>query len=416
MQSFTGKEYLKIDIANNFGLDKSTWNERIEWFDKHENELPELLNRAAEPALFFAGVQAWQAAKRGEATGYPISLDATASGMQILAALTGDRKAAELCNVVPVFRQRLDFSAEAEAERRDGYTVIYNAMLEVIGEKSKITRENTKQAIMTAMYGSKAVPKEVFGEGVLLQVFESTMQQVAPAAWELNEAFILMWDSEALINSWVLPDNFHVHVKVMDRVSETVHFLNKGYETFRNVNQAKEEGRSLGANTVHSIDGMIVREMVRRCNYDLDRVNEIYDYCQYLEDGGEVTVLFDDDYNAQMVRILWKHYEESGYLSARIIDHLNLHNLHLVNRYTIIELLDSLPEMPFEVLTVHDCFRCLPNYGDDLRKQYANQLMLIAKSNLLQFLLCQILKRNVTIGKLDETLWRDIANTEYALS
>ena len=266
------------------------------------------------------------------------------------------------------------------------------------------------------MYGSKAVPKEVFGEGVLLQVFESTMQQVAPAAWELNEAFILMWDSEALINSWVLPDNFHVHVKVMDRVSETVHFLNKGYDTFRTVNQAKEEGRSLGANTVHSIDGMIVREMVRRCNYDATKVGELRMYITYLDQGGELTVLFDDDYNADMVRTLWKHYEESGYLSARIIDHLNAHNLHLVRSETILELLDSLPEQPFEVLTVHDCFRCLPNYGNDLREQYSRQLMLIAKSNLLQFILCQILQRNVTIGKLDETLWQDIARTEYSLS
>lgn len=409
MQRFTGIQYLKIDIANNFGLDKATWRERIEWFDKHEARLPEMLAQAAEPALFFAGVQAWQATKRGEATGYPISLDATSSGLQILAALTGDRKAAELCNVVNV-------AGNYETARQDGYTVIYNAMLQVIGEKSKITRDDTKQAIMTALYGSKAVPKEVFGEGVLLQVFESTMQSLAPAAWELNEAFMLMWDSEALINSWTLPDNFHVHVKVMDRVSDTVHFMNKNYETFRTVNQAKESGRSLGANTVHSIDGMIVREMVRRCNYDAVKVADLRMYIEYLNEGYELDVVFDDDYNADMVRTLWKHYEESGYLSARIIDHLNVHNLHLVRRETISELLDSLPAKPFEVLTVHDCFRCLPNYGNDLRQQYARQLMLIAKSNLLQYLICQILKRNVTIGKLDETLWQDIADTEYALS
>lgn len=347
MQKFTGKEYLKIDIANNWGLDKATWNQRIEWFDKHEAQLPELVSRAAEPALFFAGMQAWHAQKRGEPTGYPISLDATSSGLQILAALTGDRKAAQLCNVVNVFKDN-------EPARCDGYTVIYGAMLEVIGEKSKITREDTKAAIMTALYGSEAVPKEVFGEGALLQVFKDTMQAMAPAAWELNETFILMWDPEALINSWVLPDNFHVHVKVMDRVSDTVHFLNKGYETFRTVNQAKEEGRSLGANTVHSIDGMIVREMVRRCNYDAIKVGELRMYITYLDQGGELTVMFDDDYNADMVRTLWKHYEESGYLSARIIDHLNAHNLHLVRRETILELLDSLPEKPFEVLTVHD--------------------------------------------------------------
>lgn len=409
MQLFTGTQYLKIDIANNYGLDKLTWNERIEWFDNHENCLLEMLPQAKDPALFYAGMLAWKDAKAGIPSGYPISLDATASGMQILAALTGDRSAAELCNVV-------NFTSNGAPERRDGYTVIYQAMLELVGESGKITREKTKDAIMTALYGSKAVPKEVFGEGVLLNIFESVMGKMAPAVWELNEAFIHMWDPNALINSWVLPDNFHVHIKVMSRVMETVHFMNAPYETFKNVNRPTEEGRSLGANTTHSIDGMIVREMARRCNYSPTRVQEIRDYIEYLNQGGELDVVFDDDENANMVRTLWAHYEESGYLSARIINHLNVHNLHLVRHETILELLDSLPEKPFEVIAVHDCFRCLPNYGNDLRKQYTLQLQLIAKSNLLQFVLSQILGRSLTIGKLDENLWQDIGQAEYALS
>ena len=33
MQIFTPKEYLKIDIANSYGLDTKTWDERISWFD-----------------------------------------------------------------------------------------------------------------------------------------------------------------------------------------------------------------------------------------------------------------------------------------------------------------------------------------------------------------------------------------------
>lgn len=61
-------------------------------------------------------------------------------------------------------------------------------------------------------------------------------------------------------------------------------------------------------------------------------------------------------------------------------------------------------------------FRCLPNYGNDLRKQYTNLLQLIGKSNLLQFLISQILKRKVAIGKLDEDMWKEIGDAEYALS
>lgn len=404
MQTFTGREYLKIDIANNFGLDKKTWDERIEWFDKNEANLAKLMNQADEPALFFAGVQAWEETKAGRPSGYPISLDATSSGLQLLACMTGDRSAAQLCNV-------LDFSPEAEAERRDGYTVIYNAMMELLGEQGRITREDTKTAIMTALYGSEAEPKRVFGEGIQLAVFHQVMRTLAPAVWELNEAYLDMWDSEVLMHSWVLPDNFHVQVKVMDIEIESVQFMNTPYETYRKVNRPKDKGRSLGANSTHSVDGLVVREMTRRCNYDPIRVSDVWQALTTDE-----WIRLEGDHHDIMVKTLWDLYQESGYLSARILDHLDSGNIHMVGHREIEDLLLSLPEKSFEVLSVHDCFRCLPNYGNDLRKQYNNQLMLIAKSNMLQFLISQILKRNVTIGKLDPDMWKEIADVEYALS
>lgn len=63
-----------------------------------------------------------------------------------------------------------------------------------------------------------------------------------------------------------------------------------------------------------------------------------------------------------------------------------------------------------------DCFRCLPNYGNDLRKQYNILLSNIAKSNLLTFLLSQITGRYIKVGKLDDKLWEDVLDTNYALS
>ena len=33
MMRFTGKQYLQIDIASNYGLDKETWEHRLNWFE-----------------------------------------------------------------------------------------------------------------------------------------------------------------------------------------------------------------------------------------------------------------------------------------------------------------------------------------------------------------------------------------------
>lgn len=400
-QQFSAREYLQIDIANNFGLDKKNWDDRLAWFKEHEHCLMDLVKQAETPALYYAGVKAWEAVLRGEPIGYPISLDATASGMQILACLTGDRRAAELCNVVDT------------GHRRDAYTLIYQAMVEQFNEVAAlIERAKSKLAIMASFFGSKAEPKKVFGKGKLLKVFETTMSTVAPACWALNSAFLAMWNPTALINKWVFPDNFHANIKVMGQETETVHFLNKPYDTFRVVNMPQEEGRSLGANLTHGTDGMIVREIARRCDYDPTMVQYLYEVLEtYSEHPAD-----EDSVMLKMVEILWQHYLDSGYLSARIMAYIHPDTVHLVDREVIKELLDSLPKKPFKVLSIHDAFRCLPQYGNDLRLQYTQQLMLIAKSNLLQFLLSQIMGKEVKITKQDPDLWKDILDSNYSLS
>jgi hypothetical protein len=328
-----------------------------------------------------------------------ISLDATSSGLQLLAALTGESFAAMLCNVL------------ATGGREDAYQGIYRYMLNQIGDTSKIAPEDVKQAVMTAFYSSKAVPKQVFGEGSLLDLFYQTLENLAPGAWALNEAMLSLWDSDTDCHSWVLPDNFHVHIPVMSRVRETVHFLNQPFDIFYNVNAPIEQGRSLGANTIHSIDGMIVRELTRRCDYNPKTVERLTNLL-HISNLGVSTIRKKD----QMVRTLWDHYLNSGYLSARILDYLDHANMGLVDRQDIKNLLESLPPKPFKVVSIHDCFRVLPHYGNDLRHQYNLQLQLIAKSNLLSHLVSQLVGRTVPVMKQDPTMWVKVINADYALS
>ena len=399
MQMFTGKQYLKIDIANNFGLDQEDWDVRLKWFDDNEHQLDKLIKQAEEPALFFAGIQAWKKTLKGEPSAYPISLDATASGIQLLACMTGDRKAARLCNVVDT------------GHREDAYTGLYTSMIEKLGDTAKIDRKGTKQAIMTAFYSSTAVPKRIFGDGPLLDTFYETMKEGAPGAWELTEAFLSIWDETKYSYNWVMPDNYHVKIKVMKTVSENVHFLNEPFEVQYSVNEPIEKGRSLGANANHSVDGMLVREMVRRCMYDPNHVENLMHWIN--EDAYTKRT---DRPKDKMVLTLWDHYMDSGFISARILDYLDRENIGLTRPGVIRFLLESLPVKPFEVITVHDCFRCLPNYGNDLRFQYNVLLAEIAQSNILSFLMSQMLGRIVKVDKIDPNLYKDILESNYALS
>ena len=400
MQKFTGMQYLQIDIANKFGLDKQDWNTRLDWFNKNQEKLLSLVPQAKEPALFYAGVQAWNQANQGLPIGYPISLDACSSGLQLLACLTGDDKAAKLCGVIDT------------GHREDAYSVIYNEMVNSIGESAKISRDDCKDAIMTSLYGSTAVPKQVFGEGKLLQVFVDTMSNVAPAAWALNQVFLDIWDSTVLSHDWVLPDNFHVHINVMVNSKEKVMFFNKPYEVISKVNAPKEKGRSLGANVTHSIDGFLVRELTRRCDYRPDVVAKIQHMIFNAWEKNEL----QDTINNRMLEKLWFHYLDSGYLSARILDYITQDNISYIDRSVIQELIDSLPVKPFKVMSIHDCFRVLPNYGNDLREQYNLQLTLIAKSNLLSFTLSQVMGREIKVDKANPNMWKHIMDSNYTLS
>lgn len=400
MQTFNAKQYLQIDIANNMGHDKLNWNDRIEWFNSNEHQLLKLLPKAEKPALYFAGVQAWEATKNKKATGYPVSLDATSSGIQILSVLAGDEQAAKLSNVVDT------------GHRSDAYTALYEAMKRRTGSKAKYGREDLKRAVMTSYYGSEQVPRDVFGEGVLLDKFFETLEQETPYIWSLNKAFLKFWDPEALKYSWAMPDNFHVHIKVMGAVQDTVKFLGEEFTTTKYENRPQESGRSLGANVTHSVDGFVVRELVRRCNFEPGKKKTIQSLL--LEGPGRVKLGSPNEKDLMVLR-LWQLYEESGYLSSRILDYLDAGNLGLTNPDTIQDMINSLPEKPFRIIPVHDCFRVHPNYGNDLRKQYNLQMSLIAKSNMLQHILTQLLNKKVEVTKQAD-LSQAALNANYALS
>ena len=314
----------------------------------------------------------------------------------------GCEKSAYHCNAV--FTQ----------DRQDLYTNAYDAMKSnmVSGGKGamEFDREDLKAAIMPSFYGSKKRPRDIFKDK--LPIFERTMEEELPGVWELNKALLGSWQPDAFSHSWVLPDGFHCDIKVMDAWVDNFDFRQKRYEVITKRNLPTEEGRSLSANVIHSIDGMVVREMSRRCSYDATHMTKLLELLTSDKPAYAARQARGKD---MLVQDLWNRYIETGFLSARILELLDEQNIWMVDQDVIRALISTLPVKPFSILSVHDCFRVHPNYGNDLRNQYVQILYEIAKSDLMASIATQITGEAVLVKKFG-----DIADlvklSEYALS
>lgn len=263
---------------------------------------------------------------------------------------------------------------------------------------------------MTVLYGSEAVPKRVFGEGALLDLFEHIAEREMPGVWALNKAMLRLWNPSALMYEWTLPDNFHVKTKVMGHTVDKVSFMGEHLDIHTRINAPQLEGRSIGANVTHSIDGLIVREMGRRCSYDPAIIPDVKTSIYIGKGRGS------NRHKDKMLTKLWNLYLQCNWLSARIFDYIDRENIDLVDRTKVTELINTLPVKPFSLLTNHDCFRVHPNYAGEMRIQYNRQLAELNESHMLNFLCSQILGTPVNVDKMAMLNSSDILSANYALS
>lgn len=393
MTKLSPLEYLQCEVAckHDKKFEKETWAERIAHFKTLNLDDPKITKGASNPIGLKAAILGYKEAAAGNPTGYMISLDACSSGLQILSLLVSCHTSFNLCG--------------GNAEMCvDSYTTIYEAM----NISGRLTRKAVKQAIMTSLYGSTATPEAVFGE--YIELFYSTMETMAPGAWDLNQGLQDLWTMfTASDYSWVLPDNFHAYIETKKSELVPFSFLNTTYKMVKKIDGRPDFHKGLGPNVIHSIDGFIVREMFRRCSYDPKVIQRVKDLIMLNASG-------TNGRSAKMVQTLWNHYKTTGFLSTRIFDYLHADTMGLVDPLIIADLVDTLPAKPFQMVSVHDCFRCHPNYGNDLRRQYQLILADLNDSTLLQSLCSQVAGKRVPVKKLGKLTRQTIMESNYCLS
>ncbi|TFK37584.1 hypothetical protein BDQ12DRAFT_607612 [Crucibulum laeve] len=163
-----GLRWLKIHLANLYGFDKASFDERVAWvmeriddiYDSATNPLDgrRWWTQAGDPWQCLSTCMELHAAlESGDPHSYmsclPVHQDGTCNGLQHYAALGGDARGAQQVNLAAADRPSDVYShvgnmveqmIDKDAERGEKWAILL---------KGKITRKVVKQTVMTTVYG-----------------------------------------------------------------------------------------------------------------------------------------------------------------------------------------------------------------------------------------------------------------------
>ena len=420
MKTFTGYEYLLIDVANQAGNDKLEFEDRIQWTNDNMASL-EALTSMLKPKtrpMYIKSVMALRDAQNGIPSGHLVGFDGVCSGIQIMSVLTGCVEGAKATGLVDPDR------------RADAYTQCTNEMQTILGAATGVSRDDAKRCLMTSFYGSRKVPQEIFGEDTPeLNAFYQAANTIAPGAWDLLQILLASWNSYATVHSWKMPDGYDAVVKVEVDKSARIEVDELNHSTFTyeySVNEGTKKGLSNAANVVHSVDAYVLRNIHRRCNYDREMVLKAYQamlgevsYRSNAPLPMDALADIEDGECPYKVKYYVEQFNRSTMADPVIFPYLDAESVQYLSTNHLMKLLSIAKSMlqyePFEVVTIHDEFRCHPNNMNHLRQQYINILAELAESEVLSDLLSQLYGCAYQCGKVNTNLPDLIRSSNYAL-
>lgn len=279
-----GWYWLKVDIANAFGLDKELWADRVAFVDSNIDamlaDIDAWSEKADDKLLAKSALLAYKESLVTGKSNHIVRLDATTSGPQLMSVMTRDIEGMQRFNVI------------GSNARRDFYTEVAQAIYDQTRDSKlwgsnpdfKKIRKDIKRSIMTYYYNSEANPKAYFGEDSKeLKVFYDVMATSAKGAVELKSYINSLWSDTKLYNAWYLPDGHYAYCPVMvqDKKRIEVKEMKGGTATMTvvcDVNKPSHEPhRSLMPSTIHSIDALMMRWVVEILNDQGIQVSPIHD-------------------------------------------------------------------------------------------------------------------------------------------
>jgi DNA-directed RNA polymerase len=280
------EEWIAFQVATTYGLDKETIHNRLAWVANNKD----LISRVATDPLRY--ISDWEGVEEPwqflsacheyhhciitcdrNTTGLPIAVDATCSGLQILAGLCRDARTASLVNVLP------------GNEPQDAYKTVAEACIHKFPERLRehVDRTVTKRCVMTIPYNAKPWSnrqyiKDAFKKKGITDLTKEELtdctnavrygvKKVAPSAlkamdWISKEMGNAIKRGESVIQ-WTTPSGFVVYQKrdkyTMQRLDLKLlgrcAFSILGAEKGPDINKHKSSG---SPNLIHSIDASLL--------------------------------------------------------------------------------------------------------------------------------------------------------------
>lgn len=292
-----------------------------------------------------------QQALDSEKTGIFIGADANASGIQLMSMLKGCRTSAASVGLTA----HNDFYVLADQM----------AQLEVEGDSRKVF----KQCSMQHFYGGVKTPRELLGEENLPKFYE-TLKTIAPGCQTLLEELqAIYWATPVF--EWHLPDGFHVQQPVIEtqRIEVTLpHNSNVKFGYAYKTLVKRDQGLEMAANVVHSVDGYVARELIFRAANG-EKNDELLPKLSH-------AIKSASNNGKHECFSLYKLLNTP----QKMWPMLGLEFLQKAYKYCLG--FNALPS--FDVISIHDDFKCHPNFLGHVKMLYAFILADIAESNLIK--------------------------------
>ena len=288
-ESFMDEEaerWLRFQVATTYGLDKETLSDRLAWTYENEDLIQRIAENpidnlpdwegAEEPWQFLASCDEFYhcVIKRDKlSTGLPVAIDATCSGLQILAGLAKDKSTADLVNVTN------------SDKPQDAYKVIANDSKPNVPHyvRPHWDRKCTKRTVMTIPYNAKPFSNRSYirdalkDKGIdidkddltlIVQSVRDSMHTIVPGPMA-----VMKWIEDEVSKAvkrgvdevtWTTPSGFIVSQKIFKKHWERVTLQVMGKCNMRvavgdseDVDKARHKAAT-APNLIHSLDASLL--------------------------------------------------------------------------------------------------------------------------------------------------------------